>query len=224
MCSLVHKFGRVEATDRDYEDYIEELKRRLPRDFEPKGNIFVFVDECHRTQSGKLHRAMKKILPNAVFIGFTGTPLLKKDKPATLETFGKYIHTYKFDEGVQDGVILDLRYEARDVDIRVVSEGRIDKWFEVKTKGLSDIGRAELKKRWGTLKKLYSSRSRMEKIVADIFFDFETKPRLATGRGNAMLVTGSMREVIDYEDYLNDFLSLLIKYFSTASTDACEES
>ena len=198
MCSLVHKFGRVEATERDYEDYIEELKRRLPRDFEPKGNIFVFVDECHRTQSGKLHRAMKKILPNAVFIGFTGTPLLKKDKPATLETFGKYIHTYKFDEGVQDGVILDLRYEARDVDIRVVSEGRIDKWFEVKTKGLSDIGRAELKKRWGTLKKLYSSRSRMEKIVADIFFDFETKPRLATGRGNAMLVAGSIYEACKY--------------------------
>ncbi|CAD7768280.1 hypothetical protein FHEFKHOI_00183 [Candidatus Methanoperedenaceae archaeon GB50] len=198
ICSLVHKFGRVEARERDYEDYIEELKRRLPRDFEPKGNIFVFVDECHRTQSGKLHRAMKKILPGAVFIGFTGTPLLKKDKPATLEAFGKYIHTYKFDEGVQDGVILDLRYEARDVDIRVVSEGRIDKWFEVKTKGLSDIGRAELKKRWGTLKKLYSSRSRMEKIVADIFFDFETKPRLATGRGNAMLVAGSIYEACKY--------------------------
>ncbi len=99
---------------------------------------------------------------------------------------------------MQDRVILDLRYEARDVDIRVVSEGRIDKWFEVKTKGLSDIGRAELKKRWGTLKKLYSSRSRMEKIVADIFFDFETKPRLATGRGNAMLVAGSIYEACKY--------------------------
>ena len=198
MCSLVHKFGRVEATDKDYEDYIEELKRELPKDFEPKGNIFVFVDECHRTQSGKLHRAMKKILPNAVFIGFTGTPLLKKDKPTTLETFGKYIHTYKFDEGVQDGVILDLRYEARDVDIKAVSEEKIDKWFEVKTKGLSDIAKAQLKKRWGTLKKLYSSRSRMEKIVADIIFDFETKPRLATGRGNAMLVAGSIYEACKY--------------------------
>ncbi|HIH70012.1 type I restriction endonuclease subunit R [Methermicoccus shengliensis] len=198
MCSLIHKFGRAEATDRDYDEYIQELEATLPMDFEPKGNIFVFVDECHRTQSGKLHRAMKKILPNAVLIGFTGTPLLKKDKPTTLETFGKYIHTYKFDEGVQDGIILDLRYEARDVDIKVVSEDKIDKWFEVKTKGLSDIAKTQLKKRWGTLKKLYSSRSRMEKIVADIIFDFETKPRLATGRGNAMLVAGSIYEACKY--------------------------
>ena len=198
MCSLVHKFGRAEATDTDYDDYINELEATLPQDFKPKGNIFVFVDECHRTQSGKLHRAMKKILPNALFIGFTGTPLLKKDKPTTLEVFGKYIHTYKFDEGVQDGVILDLRYEARDVDIKVISEDKIDKWFEVKTKGLSDIAKAQLKMRWGTLKKLYSSRSRMEKIVADIIFDFETKPRLATGRGNALLVAGSIYEACKY--------------------------
>ncbi|MCD6449247.1 MAG: HsdR family type I site-specific deoxyribonuclease, partial [Thermotogaceae bacterium] len=198
MCSLVHKFGRVEATEQDYEDYIDELMRERPKDFEPKGNIFVFVDECHRTQSGKLHKAMKKFLPNAVFIGFTGTPLLKKDKPTTLETFGKYIHTYKFDEGVTDGVILDLRYEARDVDIKVVSEEKIDQWFEIKTKGLSDIGKAQLKQRWGTLKKLYSSRGRMEKIVADIIFDFEIKPRLASGRGNVILVSGSIYEACKY--------------------------
>ncbi|HDN83815.1 MAG TPA: type I restriction endonuclease subunit R, partial [Candidatus Altiarchaeales archaeon] len=228
MCSLVHKFGRVEATEQDYEDYIEELKRELPVDFEPKGNIFVFVDECHRTQSGKLHRAMKKILPNAVFIGFTGTPLLKKDKPTTLETFGKYIHTYKFDEGVQDGVILDLRYEARDVDIKVVSEEKIDKWFEVKTKGLSDIGRAQLKKRWGTLKKLYSSMSRMEKIVADIFFDFETKPRLATGRGNAMLVAGSIYEACKYYEIFKsrgfDKVAVVTSYHPGIATIKGEET
>jgi type I restriction enzyme R subunit len=198
ICSLIHKFGRVEAGDKDYDDYIAKLKEVLSCDFEPRGNIFVFIDECHRTQSGKLHKAMKELLPNAVFIGFTGTPLLTKDKPTTLETFGKYIHTYKFDEGVQDGIIVDLRYEARDVNIKVISEDRIDKWFEIKTKGLSDIGKAQLKMRWGTLKKLYSSQSRMEKIVADIFFDFETKPRLAKGRGNTMLVAGSIFEACKY--------------------------
>ncbi len=62
------------------------------------GEVFVFVDECHRTQSGKLHRVMKAMMPNAVFIGFTGTPLLKKDKQTSLEVFGGYIHTYKFSE------------------------------------------------------------------------------------------------------------------------------
>lgn len=224
MCSLVHKFGQV----KDYDDYIAELRDGLPADFEPKGNIFVFVDECHRTQSGKLHRAMKEILPNAVFIGFTGTPLLKKDKPTTLETFGKYIHTYKFDEGVNDGVILDLRYEARDVDIKVISEEKIDKWFEIKTKGLSDIARAQLKKRWGTLRKLYSSRERMEKIVADIIFDFETRPRLASGRGNAMLVAGSIYEACKYYEIFRskgfDKVAIITSYRPGIATIKGEET
>ena len=219
ICSLVHKFGRVtkaHATSGDYEKFIDEIKKSLPSNFSPKGNIFVFVDECHRTQSGKLHRAMKKILPGAVFIGFTGTPLLKRDKPTTLETFGKYIHTYKFDEGVRDGVILDLRYEARDVDIKVTSKDKIDAWFEVKTKSLSDIAKAQLKERWATLKRLYSSQDRMEKIVADIIFDFEMKSRLLEGRGNALLVAGSIYEACKYYEIFKskgfDKLAIITSY------------
>ncbi len=79
MCSLVHKFGRQsEGEDEGATDaFIEELKKSLPKDFKVKGDLFVFVDECHRTQSGKLHEAMKSILPTALFIGFTGTPLMK---------------------------------------------------------------------------------------------------------------------------------------------------
>ena len=91
--------------------------------------FFVFVDECHRTQSGKLHRAMKTLLPDAVLIGFTGTPLLTSDKQRSIETFGPYIHTYKYDEAVQDEVVLDLRYEARDIDQNITSEARIDAFF-----------------------------------------------------------------------------------------------
>ena len=86
LCSLVHKFGRRggEATESDYDKYIDELKKALPADFKAKGKIFVFVDECHRTQSGKLHAAMQAIMPEAIFIGFTGTPLLKKDKKTSI--------------------------------------------------------------------------------------------------------------------------------------------
>ena len=101
------------------------------------GEVFVFVDECHRTQSGKLLRVMKAIMPNAVFIGFTGTPLLKKDKATSMEVFGGYIHTYKFSEAVADEVVLDLIYEARDIDQRLGSEAKIDAWFEAKTKALN---------------------------------------------------------------------------------------
>ena len=128
--------------------FIEELKKNLPRDFRAKGDIYVFVDECHRSQSGKLHEAMKIILPDAVFIGFTGTPLLKTEKQTSLEVWGRYIHTYKFDEAVRDEVVLDLRYEARSIDQTLTSPEKVDQWFEAKTRGLTDYARVELKKKW----------------------------------------------------------------------------
>lgn len=162
------------------------------------GELFIFVDECHRTQSGKLHKTMKALLPGAVFIGFTGTPLLKKDKATSLEVFGKYIHTYKFNEAVQDGVVLDLVYEARDIDQRLSSQKKIDEWFASKTKGLNDFQRAELKKKWGTMQNVLSSRSRMDKVVTDIVGDFSVKPRLNNDRGNAILVASSIYEACRY--------------------------
>lgn len=196
MCSLIHKFGNKEEAD--YEEFIEDISKYLPRDFSAKGDIYVYVDECHRTQSGELHKAMKKILPNAVFIGFTGTPLLKADKQRSIEIFGSYIHTYKFDEAVKDNVVLDLRYEARDVDQKINSQSKIDKWFEAKTKGLTDYAKMQLKQRWGTMQTILSSQSRLEKIVADIMLDMETKDRLESGHGNAMLVSGSIYEACKY--------------------------
>lgn len=192
LCSLIHKFGGKEEADID--GFIEELRTTLPPSFCAKGDLYVFVDECHRTQSGDLHKAMKAILPNAVFIGFTGTPLLKKDKSTSIEVFGRYIHTYKFNDAVADGVVLDLRYESRDIDQNITSPEKIDQWFEAKTKGLNDLAKAQLKKRWGTMQKVLSSQSRLEKIVADILLDMATKDRMADGRGNAMLVTSSIFE------------------------------
>ena len=198
ICSLVHKFGRG-SEDGDYESFIEDLKASLTSDFKAKGDIYVFVDECHRTQSGKLHDAMKTILPDALFIGYTGTPLLKKDKQKSIEVFGPYIgNPYKFDEAVEDGVVLDLLYEARDVEQFVTDQQSIDEWFDAETKGLTDVAKVELKKRWGTMQKVLGSRSRLEKIVFDIIKDFKVKPRLSTGEGNAMLVSGSVFQACKY--------------------------
>jgi type I restriction enzyme R subunit len=193
ICSLVHKFGSdEELSDKEVDAYVEGIRRNLPGDFVAKGDIHVFVDECHRTQSGKLHQAMKALLPGAMFIGFTGTPLLKTDRQKSIEVFGPYIHTYKYDEAVRDGVVLDLRYEARDIDQQLTSPDKVDQWFEIKTKGLSGWGKAQVKKRWGTLQRVLSARDRLEKIVADILLDMEIRPRLMDGRGNAMLVTASI--------------------------------
>jgi len=198
ICSLVHKFGR-QNEEGDYTNYINDIKQNLPENFEAKGNIYVFVDECHRTQSGKLHEAMKTILPNALFIGFTGTPLLKKDKQKSIEVFGPYIgEPYKYDEAVEDGVVLDLLYEARDVEQFVTDQQSIDEWFNAETKGLTDAVKTQLKLRWGTMQKVLGSKARLEKIVFDIVKDFKIKDRLATGQGNAMLVSGSVYQACKY--------------------------
>ena len=193
LCSLVHKFGRRDVDD--FDAFIEQLKAQPSPTV---GEVFVFVDECHRTQSNKLNKLMKAMMPNAVFFGFTGTPLLKTDAETSIKVFGGYIDTYKFSEGVEDGVVLDLVYEARDIDQRLGSEEKIDAWFEAKTRGLNDWQKNELKSKWGTLQNVLSSKSRMDRVVSDIVFDFSVKQRLSSERGNALLVASSIFEACRY--------------------------
>ncbi len=193
LCSLIHKFGK--RGDDSFEEFIQQIKDNPPK---AVGDLFVFVDECHRTQSGKMHKALKAILPNALFVGFTGTPLLKQGKQTSYEVFGKPIHTYKFDEAVADEVVKDLMYEARDIEQKIASPDKIDLWFETKTKSLNDFQKTELKKKWGTMQKVLSSKSRIDKIVQDIILDFNTKPRLKDEVGNAMLVASSIYEACKY--------------------------
>jgi len=206
ICSLVHKFGKRE--EGEMEGLISDIQNANIG--APVGEFFVFIDEAHRTQSGKLASAMRKVLPEAMFVGFTGTPLLKSDKDTSLETFGPYIgKPYRFDEAVEDGVVLDLRYEARDIDQRISAPGKIDAWFEVKTKGLTLAAKATLKQRWGTLQRVLSSRDRLEQIANDIIMDMEMKPRLHTGMGNAMLVAGSIPEACKFFEIFKNSGSVL---------------
>jgi type I restriction enzyme R subunit len=197
LCSLVHKFGPDARgkKDQDFEAFIREVEAQPCR---TEGELFVFVDECHRTQSGRLNRVMKAMMPGAVFIGFTGTPLLKQDRATSQEVFGGYIHTYKFSEAVEDGVVLDLVYEARDIDQTLGANDQIDQWFETKTKALNNWQKDELKKQWGTMQNVLSSKARMDRVVADIIFDFAVKPRLFSERGNAILVASSIYEACKY--------------------------
>ena len=168
------------------------------------GRFYVFVDECHRTQGGGMNKQMKRWLENAIFIGFTGTPLLRRDKQTTRDVFGTYIHTYKFHEGVADGVILDLKYEARDVPQRLLSQTAIDAWFSQKTKGLNNFQRSVLRQRWATMEELMSAGERKQRIIASIIEDFGLKPRLNNDRGTAILVAASIYDACHYFRYFQN--------------------
>lgn len=183
LCALVHKFDPG------------EMKGDPPP---VNGRFYVFVDECHRTQGGAMNRQMRRWLADAIFIGFTGTPLLRKDKQTTREVFGTYIHTYKFPEAVADKVVLDLKYEARDVPQRLTSQQAIDNWFEQKTKNLNGFQKAVLRRRWANLEELMSAAERKQRIIADIIEDFSLKPRLNNDRGTAMLVVASIYDACHY--------------------------
>lgn len=211
LCTLIHKFGKKNVEGKGdmagvkyeipLEKYLEDIVARLPQGFKAKGNIFVFIDECHRTQGGYLHEAMKTIMGNDVMmIGFTGTPLLHTQKKDTWQTFGPLIHAYRFNEAVEDGVILDLRYESRKVDQFLGSKDKIDAWFEKKTKGLNKVAAARLKGRWATMQNIFSSRQRIDAVVGDICLDMDTTPMLVNRRGNAILVADGIYQACRYWD------------------------
>ncbi len=183
LCALLHKFDSA------------DLQGPPPH---VHGRFYVFVDECHRTQGGEMNKQMKRWLADAIFIGFTGTPLLRKDKQTTRDVFGTYIHTYKFHEGVADGVVLDLKYEARDVPQRITSPKAIEAYFEQKTKSLNNYQKAVIRKRWATMEELMSAEERKARIAASIIHDFDTKPRLNDNRGTAILVAASIYDACHY--------------------------
>ncbi|UFA51988.1 type I restriction endonuclease subunit R [Deinococcus radiophilus] len=162
------------------------------------GKFYIFVDEAHRTQGGNMNRQMKRWFQGAIFVGFTGTPLLKQDKEMTTEVFGTFIHTYKFDEAVEDKVVLDLKYEARNVPQRLTSPELINDWFDAQTRSLNSSQKALLKMRWANMEKLMSSEGRKRGIVFDIVKDFGIKPRFISGRGTAILVAPSIYDACHY--------------------------
>ena len=224
ITTLIHKFGangpkeKLDARERRLRGersvavYLKELADKLPPGFKAKGDIFVFVDECHRTQGGVMNLAMKKIMgPDVMLIGFTGTPLLKSEKGAltSYANFGPFIHTYKFDEAVEDGVVLDLRYEARDVEQNLAEDVTFDSIFEHKTKNLLPAKKEELKKRWARMQNLFSAKERVQRIVTDICMDMGIKPALREGWGNAMLVCESVYQAYRFWEMFSDLLSPL---------------
>jgi len=190
VTTLVHKFDTASSKQRPIES----------RD------IFVLVDESHRTQYGELHMKMKKVFPNACYLGFTGTPLMKKEKN-TLIKFGKLIHKYTIADGVRDKAIVPLLYEGKMVE-QSVNQKAIDHRLEMITRNLNDKQKEEVKQRWSKYEKLASSEQRIYLIAEDINKHFVENYKTQGSQFKAMLATNSKIEAIRYLEAFEELSDL----------------
>ena len=185
ITSIINKFNTVER---------QEVKN-------PSRDIFVLVDESHRSNYGLMATRMRSVFPNACYIGFTGTPLMKSEKN-TMARFGRLIHKYTIRDGVEDGAIVPLIYEGRFVEQKV-DEENIDLWFKQTTRRLTEAQREDLRKKWSSIRRLTSTNARIKRIALDISEHFIDGYK-DTGF-KAMLATNYKRDAIRYLQCFEQF-------------------
>ena len=185
ITSIINKFNTVER---------QEIKN-------PSRDIFVLVDESHRSNYGLMATRMRSVFHNACYIGFTGTPLMKSEKN-TMARFGRLIHKYTIRDGVEDGAIVPLIYEGRFVEQKV-DEENIDLWFKQTTRRLTEAQREDLRKKWSSIRRLTSTDARIKRIALDISEHF-IEGYKETGF-KAMLATNYKRDAIRYLECFEQF-------------------
>ena len=195
ITTLVHKFEKVKN------------QKVVIRD----GDIFVLVDESHRTQGGDLHKAMKKALPLACYIGFTGTPLLKREKNSFAK-FGGEIHRYTIDDAVKDGAVLPLLYEGRYVGQEVLDPEGLTRKFDLISRELGDEAKRDLQQKWARFERVASSEQRLELIAVDINEHFKKSLKMTNGGFKAMLATQRKYDAIKYHQIFEEFAELRSAY------------
>ena len=195
ITTLVHKFEKVKN------------QKVVIRD----GDIFVLVDESHRTQGGDLHKAMKKALPLACYIGFTGTPLLKREKNSFAK-FGGEIHRYTIDDAVKDGAVLPLLYEGRYVGQEVLDPEGLTRKFDLISRELGDEAKRDLQQKWARFERVASSEQRLELIAVDINEHFKKSLKMAKGGFKAMLATQRKYDAIKYHQIFEEYGEIRTAY------------
>lgn len=185
ITSIINKFNTVER---------QEVKN-------PSRDIFVLVDESHRSNYGLMATRMRSVFPNACYIGFTGTPLMKSEKN-TMARFGRLIHKYTIRDGVEDGAIVPLIYEGRFVEQKV-DEENIDLWFKQITRRLTEAQREDLRRKWSSIRRLTSTDARIKRIALDISEHF-IEGYKDTGF-KAMIATNYKRDAIRYLECFEQF-------------------
>jgi type I restriction enzyme R subunit len=164
-------------------------------------NVFVLVDEGHRGQYGLMHAMMRRALPNACFLGFTGTPVAKKEKD-TIARFGGLIDTYTIRQAVADQAVVPLLYEGRDVQ-QHVDRATVDRWFDVITEPLTPEQRADLKRKFTTTGQLNKAEQKVREIALDISLHYRNNWQ-GTG-AKAQLVAQDKATALLYKRYLDEF-------------------
>ncbi|MDO9435731.1 type I restriction endonuclease subunit R [Hydrogenophaga sp.] len=184
--TLIHKFATAS---------------KLPECFNPSADLIVLVDEGHRSHGGETHERMRKALPRAAYLAFTGTPLLKDEK--TANKFGPIVHAYTMQRAVEDGTVAPLLYEERVPELTINDEA-VNRWFDRITAGLSPEQAADLKRQYASKRVLYSAANRIELIAWDIAHHFsENIKKLGLGL-KGQVATASKLEAIRYKQYLDD--------------------
>jgi type I restriction enzyme R subunit len=182
ITTLVHKFDTASGYDKVF----------------PSQDIFILVDESHRSQYGEMHYKMRKVFPNACYIGFTGTPLMRKEK-STMHKFGELIHKYTIADGVKDKVIVPLIYEGRLIEQQVNSK-KIDEILESRTQRLSDEQRELLKEKWSQMNTIASSKQRIALVAYDIHQHFTQTFKNEESLFKGMVVAASRREALFFQE------------------------
>ncbi|MFD1199143.1 type I restriction endonuclease subunit R [Brucella gallinifaecis] len=201
--SIINKFGTAS---------------KLPECYNPSENIIVLIDEGHRSQDGENHERMKKALPNAAYVAFTGTPLLKNEK--TTNKFGPIVHAYTMQKAVQDGTVTPLLYEERKPIIDI-NASAIDNWFEKITASLTDQQKSDLKEKYGKKGQLYGSANRIDLIAWDIAAHFNDNFKKLGKDLKGQLATDSKLSAVRYKKAL-DATSLVSSAIVISAPDSRE--
>lgn len=163
-------------------------------------NTFILVDEGHRTQYGEINRRMQEVFKGAIYISFTGTPIMKRDRNI-FDKFGGLIHKYSLDDALKDKAIVPLIYEGKMVD-QEVSKEAIDMRLDILTRNLTEEQKTDVMKKWSRFEKVASSEQRLELIAWDIAKNYNETLK---GTGfNAMLACNKKIEAVKYYNIFKD--------------------
>lgn len=168
---------------------------------DPNANVFVLVDESHRSQYGLIHSKMRQVFPRACYIGFTGTPLTKGEKATALQ-FGSFIHKYPMRQAVEDKAVVPLLYEGRMVELNP-HQDQLDRWFERHTAGLTDAQKADLKRKMSREDVVSDADRRLQEIAYNLSEHFARNFKDKHTGFKAQLATASKQVAMRYKKYLD---------------------